>query len=52
MPSDSWLPLLLAAALSLIFVMLLTGHWITAIVFGGLAAAVLASWHWKEPQAA
>ena len=52
MPSDSWAPLLLAAALSLVFVMLLTGHWTTAVVFGGLAAAVLAGWHWKEPQEA
>ncbi|HET8757665.1 MAG TPA: cytochrome c oxidase subunit I [Solirubrobacteraceae bacterium] len=52
MPSDSWAPLLLAASLSAIFVMLLTGHWTTALVFAGLAAAVLAAWHWKEPQEA
>jgi cytochrome c oxidase subunit 1/cytochrome c oxidase subunit I+III len=50
MPSDSWAPLLLAVSLSAIFVMLLTGHWTTALVFAGLAAAVLAAWHWKEPQ--
>jgi cytochrome c oxidase subunit 1/cytochrome c oxidase subunit I+III len=52
MPSDSWAPLLLAASLSAVFVMLLTGHWTTALVFAGLAAAVLAAWHWKEPQEA
>jgi cytochrome c oxidase subunit 1/cytochrome c oxidase subunit I+III len=52
MPSDSWAPLLLAASLSAIFVMLLTGHWTTALVFAGVAAVVLAGWHWKEPQEA
>jgi cytochrome c oxidase subunit 1/cytochrome c oxidase subunit I+III len=52
MPSDSWAPLLLAVSLTAVFVMLLTGHWTTALVFAGLAAVVLAGWHWKEPQAA
>jgi cytochrome c oxidase subunit 1/cytochrome c oxidase subunit I+III len=49
MPSDSWAPISLAAALAGIFVMLLTGHVTTALVFAGLAAVVLAAWHWKEP---
>ncbi len=49
MPSDSPWPPLLALALGLVFVFLLTGHWVTAVVFAGAAAAVLAAWHWKEP---
>jgi cytochrome c oxidase subunit I+III len=48
MPSDSPWPILLAAALSLVFVFLLTGHVVTAAVFLGLAGAVTALWHWKE----
>ena len=32
--------------------MLLAGHWTTALVFAGACAAVLAAWHWKEPQEA
>jgi hypothetical protein len=52
MPSDSAVPIVLAAALSGIFVMLLTGHWTTALVFAGLSLAVVAAWHWKEPERA
>jgi cytochrome c oxidase subunit 1/cytochrome c oxidase subunit I+III len=52
MPSDSPWPILLAASLALVFVFLLTGHWTTALVFVGLAAAVLAAWHSGEPEAA
>ena len=52
MPSDSPWPILLAAALSVVFVMLLIGHVTTALVFAGAAAAVLAAWHWQEPEAA
>jgi cytochrome c oxidase subunit I+III len=52
MPSDSPWPILLAAALAAVFVMLLTGHLTTAFVFLGAAAAVLAAWHWQEPQEA
>jgi cytochrome c oxidase subunit I+III len=51
MPSDSPWPVLLALALGLSFVFLLTGHWTTALVFGGVAAAVLAAWHWREGDA-
>jgi cytochrome c oxidase subunit I+III len=50
MPSDSWWPLLLAGALALVFVMLLTGHWTTALVFAGACAVLLAAWHWEEPR--
>jgi cytochrome c oxidase subunit 1/cytochrome c oxidase subunit I+III len=49
MPSHSPWPLLLAAALALVFVMLLTGHWTTALVFAGTCAVVLALWHREEP---
>jgi cytochrome c oxidase subunit I+III len=49
MPSDSPWPVLLTVALSAVFVMLLTGHWTTAVVFAGAAATVVAAWHWKEP---
>jgi hypothetical protein len=52
MPSDSPWPILLAGGLAGIFVMLLTGHWTTALVFLGVCAAVLAAWHWQEPQEA
>jgi cytochrome c oxidase subunit 1/cytochrome c oxidase subunit I+III len=52
MPSDSPYPVLLAAALSGVFVMLLTGHWTTALVFFAFVAAVLAAWHREEPQEA
>jgi cytochrome c oxidase subunit I+III len=52
MPSDSALPITLALALSGVFVMLLTGHVTTALVFAGLCAAVVAGWHLHEPQEA
>jgi cytochrome c oxidase subunit 1/cytochrome c oxidase subunit I+III len=50
MPSDSPWPPLLALALSLVFVFLLTGHWVTALVFALVAATVLGAWHWQEPE--
>ncbi len=49
MPSDSPWPPLLALLLALVFVFLLTGHWTTAVVFAGAAAAVVGAWHWREP---
>ena len=52
MPSDSPWPILFAAALAAVFVMLLTGHLTTAFVFLGAATAVLAAWHWHEPEEA
>jgi cytochrome c oxidase subunit I+III len=51
MPSDSPWPILLAAALGLVFVFLLTGHVVTALVFAGAAGAVLAAWHMTEAEA-
>jgi cytochrome c oxidase subunit I+III len=48
MPSDSPWPVALAGALALVFAFLLTGHWTTALVFGGVGAAVVAVWHWGE----
>jgi cytochrome c oxidase subunit 1/cytochrome c oxidase subunit I+III len=50
MPSDSPWPILLAASLALIFVFLLTTHYVTALAFACLGAAVLVAWHSKEPQ--
>jgi hypothetical protein len=35
-----------------VFVMLLTGHWTTALVFFAGVAVVLAAWHREEPQEA
>jgi hypothetical protein len=50
MPSSSPWPPLLAAALSGVFVMLLLGHLVTAAVFIVATLAVLAAWHWQEPE--
>jgi cytochrome c oxidase subunit I+III len=52
MPSDSPWPIAVALALALVFTFLLSGHWTTALVFAGLAAAAVGAWHWKEPQEA
>jgi cytochrome c oxidase subunit 1/cytochrome c oxidase subunit I+III len=52
MPSESWLPILLATALAATFTMLLLQHYVTAGVFAGAALLVVGAWHWKEPQAA
>src|SRR3954471_23011668 len=52
MPSDSPWPILLAGALAGIFVMLLTGHVVTALVFAGLCGVVLVAWHSEEPEEA
>ena len=51
MPSDSPWPILVAAALALVFTFLLTGHWTTALVFLGLVAAATVGWHAKESAA-
>jgi cytochrome c oxidase subunit 1/cytochrome c oxidase subunit I+III len=47
-PESAW-PLVLAACVTLIFIMLLTAHWAVAGVFGALAALALAGWHAQEP---
>jgi cytochrome c oxidase subunit I+III len=52
MPSDSPWPIVLAAALSGVFVMLLIEHYVIAAIFGGLVALALVAWHHREPQEA
>ena len=52
MPSESWAPIGLAAALAVVFVMLLLAHWVMAAVFAGVGGLVLVAWHAKEPQQA
>jgi cytochrome c oxidase subunit I+III len=52
MPSESWSPVLVAAALSGFFALLLTQHFVAAGVFFGLTLLVVAAWHWQEPQEA
>jgi cytochrome c oxidase subunit I+III len=51
MPSDSPWPLAAAAALACVFTFLLTGHWTTALVFLGAAAAAAVAWHGREAAA-
>ncbi|HEY7076404.1 MAG TPA: cytochrome c oxidase subunit I [Solirubrobacteraceae bacterium] len=50
MPSESPWPIVLAGFLGLVFTFLLTGHLVTALVFGGCCAAALAAWHRSEPE--
>src|SRR3954467_10961037 len=45
MPSESGWPIVLAFALSIVFIMLLTTHFVIAGVFIGISALVLAAWH-------
>jgi cytochrome c oxidase subunit I+III len=52
MPSESPWPILLAAVISVVVVMFLLGHWVTAGAFGGLAFLALFAWLSKEPQEA
>jgi cytochrome c oxidase subunit I+III len=52
MPSDSPWPPVVALGLAGVFVMLLTDHLATAIVFAGVVAAALFAWHLKEPEEA
>ena len=49
MPAESPWPIVLAAAVTIVFVMLLTTHFVIAGVFVGIAALVLAAWHAGEP---
>ena len=50
MPSESGWPIVLAAIVSVLFVMLLTSHLIVAGIFAAVAALVLAVWHFREPE--
>ncbi|HEY7196382.1 MAG TPA: cytochrome c oxidase subunit I [Gaiellaceae bacterium] len=52
MPSESWLPVLVALALTGVFSFLLTEHYATAGIFGLLVALVLGAWHLREPEEA
>src|SRR5207302_1658062 len=49
MPSESAWPITLALCVTLVFVMLLTAHFVVAGIFGALAALALAGWHSQEP---
>jgi cytochrome c oxidase subunit I+III len=52
MPSESGWPIVIAAVMSVLFVMLLTSHIYVAAIFAGLAALVLVAWHIHEPEQA
>jgi cytochrome c oxidase subunit 1/cytochrome c oxidase subunit I+III len=52
MPSESAAPITLALVLSLAFALLLTTHYVETAVLLGVAALVLAAWHWQEPEEA
>ena len=49
MPSESWWPIALAFSVTVVFIMLLTSHFIVAAIFVGVAILVLAAWHLQEP---
>jgi len=51
MPSESGLPIVLAFAVTVLFIMLLTNHFVVAGIFAGIAGLVLAAWHAQEPAA-
>ena len=50
MPSESGWPIVLAAVVSLLFVMLLTSHIYVAAIFACLGLLIVAAWHWHEPE--
>ena len=50
MPHGSAAPVLLAAALSLVFTALVIGRFGVAGVCGVLCLLVLVGWHWHEPR--
>ncbi len=50
MPSESPWPLLVALALSVVFVFLLVDHFVVAAIGGLLTAAAVAGWHSEEPR--
>jgi cytochrome c oxidase subunit I+III len=52
MPSESGWPIVLAFAVTLLFVMLLTSHYVVAGIFALLSLLALAGWHWREPEEA
>jgi heme/copper-type cytochrome/quinol oxidase subunit 1 len=52
MPSESAVPITLAFVVTVMFIMLLIGHYVIAAVLLGIAALVLAGWHAHEPEEA
>jgi cytochrome c oxidase subunit 1/cytochrome c oxidase subunit I+III len=52
MPAESGWPIVLAAVVSVGFVMLLTSHVLVAGMLAGVAALVLVAWHAHEPEQA
>jgi hypothetical protein len=50
MPGESPWPLVLALAITAVFVMLQTVHFVAAAVLVGGVALALIGWHLKEPQ--
>jgi cytochrome c oxidase subunit I+III len=49
MPSESHWPIVVALSLLVVFIMLLTTHFIVAGIFVGIAGLVVAAWHVREP---
>src|SRR4051812_6140609 len=49
MPSESGWPIVIAACVTLLFVLVLLSHYVSALAFAGLAGLALAVWHWREP---
>jgi hypothetical protein len=49
MPSESGWPITLALAVAVVFIMLVTSHFVIAAVFAGIAGLALGAWHLKEP---
>ena len=52
MPSESGWPIVLAAVISVVFVMILTSHVVVAGMVAAVAALVLVAWHVHEPELA
>jgi heme/copper-type cytochrome/quinol oxidase subunit 1 len=50
MPSESGWPIVLAAVVSIFFVMLLTSHVYVAAILAAVAGLVLVAWHVHEPE--
>jgi hypothetical protein len=48
MPSESGWPIVLAFAVTVLFIMLLTTHFVVAGIFAGVAGLVLVAWHVHE----
>ena len=49
MPAESGWPIVLAFAVTILFIMLLTAHVVVAGIFAGIAGLVLVAWHVHEP---